>query len=329
MEHPIRPIRFCPLLERKLWGGNQIAALKGLTDYERRIGESFEVSALRGEATPESEGDDVGLNIPELIGKYGARLVGKNNMERYGTQFPLLIKIIDARSDLSIQVHPDDEMARTEGMPYGKSEMWFVVKATPGASIVNGFCRDVDDAYFEHMLADGSLTAHLNCFETHPGDAFYIPAGRIHSIGAGNLLVEVQQSSGATYRVYDFDRTDENGKRRELHVGKARRALNFEKTADGRISYRNAMNERVAVKQSPYFSTHVYHLTELFEQDFSAIDSFVIMVAYEGSALLTDGAGHTLPIKAGQTVMFPAENNSVTFRPTSPCFSCFEATIEN
>ena len=162
MEHPIRPIRFCPLLERKLWGGNQIAALKGLTDYERRIGESFEVSALRGEATPESEGDDVGLNIPELIGKYGARLVGKNNMERYGTQFPLLIKIIDARSDLSIQVHPDDEMARTEGMPYGKSEMWFVVKAAPGASIVNGFCRDVDDAYFEHMLADGSLTAHLN-----------------------------------------------------------------------------------------------------------------------------------------------------------------------
>lgn len=322
----MKPIKFQPLLFPKIWGGEKIATLKQYKNASAKVGESFEVSALKGECTPEIEGDDHGASLSELIEKYGAELVGENVFQKYGTEFPILIKFIDAREPLSIQVHPDDEMAQREGMPCGKSEMWYVVQADEGASLYAGFSKDVNPDDYEKLLNDGTLTDSVNKYETRAGDAFYIPAGTIHSIGAGNLIIEVQQTSGATYRVYDFDRKDNRGKKRELHVEKARQALNFNARNDFRIDVPKEKNQPVVVKKCEYFNTHVMHLDKVLTRDYSTIDSFVILIAFEGSATLLDSEGNTITMQQGESVLYPACNESIRFTPSGK-FSCFETYI--
>ena len=322
----MKPIKFQPLLFPKIWGGNKIATLKRYKNASAKVGESFEVSALQGECTPEIEGDDPGKSLPELIQKYGAKLVGKEVFHRYGTNFPILIKFIDAKEQLSLQVHPDDVMAQREGMPYGKSEMWYVVQADEDAWVYAGFNHDVNPSDYEKLLHDGTLIDHLNEFQTKPGDAFYIPAGTIHSIGAGNLVIEVQQCSGTTYRVYDFDRKDKRGNKRELHVEKAREALSFNERHDFHIALQKEKNHPMPVKKCEFFNTHVMHLDKVFTRDYSTIDSFVILIAFEGSATLLDSEGNKIEMSAGDTVLYPACNETIRFTP-SDRFSCFETYI--
>lgn len=322
----MKPIKFQPLLFPKIWGGEKIAAFKQYKNASAKVGESFEVSALKGESTPEIFGDDHGKSLSELIKKYGEKLVGKTVFQRYGTEFPILIKFIDASEPLSIQVHPDDEMARREGLQCGKSEMWYVVQADEGASIYAGFNHDVNPSDYEKQLNDGTLIDIVNNYETKAGDAFYIPAGTIHSIGAGNLIIEVQQTSGTTYRVYDFDRKDNRGKKRELHVEKAREALNFKARNDFRISVPEEMNQPIVVKKCEYFNTHVMHLDKVFTRDYSTIDSFVILIAFEGTATLLDSEGNTITMQQGESVLYPACNETIRFMPLGK-FSCFETYI--
>ncbi len=328
----IKPIKFSPLVFPKIWGGNRIAALKKLDDAPKNIGESFEVSALPNEETFEREGDDPRQPLSAIVRKYGPRLLGDKIYAQYGTEFPLLVKIIDADEALSIQVHPDDVMAKRKGMPYGKTEMWYVIQTERDSQLLNGFNRDVQPDNFENMLADGSLMDTLNKYETHEGDSFYIPAGRIHSIGAGNMLIEVQQSSGATYRVYDFDRRDDKGNSRELHIQESEEALDFHATQDGRIHYENKSlrNQAVLVKKSEYFTARVYRLDRPFVQNYENLDSFVILVAWQGAATLTDGAGNKTRLAAGESVLLPAENKSLEIVPEAgqPEFCCFETFIE-
>lgn len=302
----MKPFFFRPLLKQTIWGGSQITELKNLAGAPERIGESWEISGVPGDETPVCEGADQGLTLRELIEKYGADLVGSDNLRRYGTTFPLLIKFISAAQDLSIQVHPDDLMAQRMGHPYGKTEMWFITGAAPGASLVSGFAHPSSADEYVSSLADGSLMSHLQKHETAPGQCFFIPAGRIHSIGAGNFLVEIQQSSNDTFRVYDFDRRDAQGNPRELHVEQAREALNYNDTQADPVAYEPQPNSAVELVRCPQFTTSLYEADAPMTADFSKVDSFVIFICFEGKARFTDDEGNAFTLQAGQSVLLPA-----------------------
>lgn len=322
----MKMLKFRAVLVPKLWGGEAIAHLKGLKSAPVSVGESFELSALPGQETICTTEGYEGQTLTDLIARYGAELVGRANIAHYGTQFPLLIKFIDARQALSVQVHPDDAMASSLGMPCGKSEMWYVVDTAPKASLMAGFVEDIDASRFEEMLADGSLMRHVNVYATSAGDAYYIPAGTIHSIGAGNFIIEVQQSSGATYRVYDFDRTDEAGHKRELHVDLARRALNFSASGDFRRHIQPVPCQPITVVRSPYFVTELLRADAPASLDLAETDSFVAIVCFEGAATLTDQNGCVVRLTAGETLLIPASMERIDLRP-DPAFACLTARV--
>lgn len=323
------PFRFTPLLKTPLWGGRDIVTLKGITDHDT-VGESWEISGLTGEETLVCEGPDTGKSIPQLIREYGAALMGADNLRRFGNEFPLLIKFISAAEPLSIQVHPDDAMAQQlENAPYGKSEMWYVVDTHEGAHLYNGFLQDLTPETFDQAVAEGRLPETIARFETRPGDCFFIPAGRIHSIGSGNFIIEIQQSCNLVYRVSDFDRRDANGNLRELHLEQSRQALHFEATTDQRTAYEMRENERVLLEEHDVFTTSVYHLTQPLRADHTRLDSFVIFIAYSGAARLTDAEGNSLILRAGETVLFPAANAFVDIAPIGEArFSCIETYVD-
>ena len=249
--------------------------------------------------------------------------MGHRNFSRYGTTFPLLIKFISAAEDLGIQVHPDDAMAQRMGHPYGKTEMWYIVRTEPGASLCSGFNADFSADGYTQSLADGSLMNHLSRHETHPGDCFFIPAGRIHSNGAGNFLEEIQQSSNDTFRVYDFDRTDSQGNKRELHVAQAREALDYKAYPEYRTNYTLRPNGLTPLVRCEQFTTRLYELTEAVKADYAFIDSFIILIAFEGEALLRYDEGES-KLCAGQTWMFPATTTGVEIIPGTQCFKALE-----
>ena len=322
-------MKFRELLMETIWGGQDIVAIKGKKDQKHHIGESWEISGVPGKETPVVGGECDGMILPELIERYGADLVGAGNLKRYGNTFPLLIKFISAANPLSIQVHPDDAMAHRMGHPYGKTEMWYIVKTDPDASLYSGFNHDFSADAYTHCLEDGTLTDHLARHDTHPGDCFFIPAGRIHSIGAGNFLVEIQQSSNDTFRVYDFDRMDDLGNKRELHVLQAREALNYKAEKEYRTHYEAKKDEVVQLVDCPEFTTRLLQLDKEISVDYRQIDSFVIYIAYEGAATLTDAEGNEVQLKAGQSVMFPAVNTGVTIRlEAGSSFSCLETFVK-
>ena len=311
----MKPFFFNPLLKQTIWGGSQITELKKLDNAPERIGESWEISGVQGDETPVCCGTDAGLTLPQLIEKYGADLVGKENFRRYGTTFPLLIKFISAAQDLSIQVHPDDVMAQRMGHPYGKTEMWFITATEAGASLISGFSHPFSAEEYVASLADGTFLTHLQKHDTKPGQCFYNPAGRIHSIGAGNFLVEIQQSSNDTFRVYDFDRRDANGNPRELHVEQAKEALNYNDTEAAPICYKPQLNSAVELVHCQQFTTNLYEANKPITADFSGIDSFVIFICFEGKADFTDDEGNTFTLQAGQSVLLPATMQKLDIVP--------------
>lgn len=325
---PIKPIKFLPILKTSLWGGNDIKTLKGLPDTALQIGESWEISDVPGFESTVAEGDDLGYTFARLLERYGARLVGKKNLETYGDRFPLLVKFISADKDLSVQVHPDDEMAQRIGHRFGKSEMWYVVKANEDAKIYSGFRVPFSPEKLDEILSDHSICDYLCEHDTAAGDCFFVPAGRIHSIGGGNLLIEVQQTSDDTFRVYDYDRTDRHGKKRELHIDLAREALHYDFAEDFRTPYALTPNAPTLLVDCPEFTVRLHRADKPVCVDYGTLDSFVIFVAFQGSARLLDGQGHTISLKAGETVLFPAENRSVEILPDSHSdFGAIEAFI--
>ena len=219
--------KFNSILKPVLWGGDKLVRFKHLPATGEPIGESWDLSAFPGRESVVIDGEDSGLTLPQLVARYGADLVGEDVYRRYGECFPLLIKVIDARRDLSIQVHPDEEMALRRHGCHGKNEMWYILYADDGAVIRAGFNSTITREEYDHRLADGTLLDVINADSSRLGDVFFIPAGQIHAIGLGNLLVEIQQSSDITYRVWDYDRRDADGNLRQLHVQEAREALDF------------------------------------------------------------------------------------------------------
>lgn len=320
----MKPYFFTPLLKQVIWGGEEVTALKGTQPSLERVGESWEISGVAGDETLVCCGDDEGMTLKQLIEKYGADLIGSENLRRYGTTFPLLIKFISAAQDLSIQVHPDDAMAQRMGHPYGKTEMWFIVRAKKDASLIAGFSHPSSADEYLSSLEDGTLMTHLQRHKTASGQCYFIPAGRIHSIGAGNFLVEIQQSSTDTFRVYDFDRRDAYGNPRELHVEQAKEALDYADCNAGPAEYTPCRNEAVELVHCPQFTTRLYELDAPLHADYSKIDSFIILIAFEGEAECKTANGDTFTLCAGQSVLLPATTQGINIEPKSEMFRALE-----
>ncbi|MDR1005155.1 MAG: class I mannose-6-phosphate isomerase [Prevotellaceae bacterium] len=310
------PLKFEPLLKQTLWGGNKIAAFKRLDEAPDNVGESWEVSAVEDSQSVVANGPDKGLTLTEMVRKYSSELVGEANYARFGTKFPLLIKFIDARLDLSIQVHPGDELARKRHNSMGKNEMWYVIAADNGARLISGFAEHITPKEYKERVYNGTFAEVLQTCTIAPGDVFYVPAGRVHGIGAGSFVAEIQQTSDITYRIFDYNRRDKEGKLRELHGSMAVEAIHFEDVQDDfRTEYEAVPNEPVSLVESPYFTTSLYDMTEDISCDYSELDSFVVFICVEGACNLRDDAGNITSLRSGETVLFPATTQEVTITP--------------
>jgi len=306
--------RFEPLLKQTLWGGDRIIPFKHLDAQMENVGESWEISGVKDNETVVAYGPDKGKTLNQLVREQKGRLVGEENYQRFGDEFPLLIKFIDAHQDLSIQVHPTDEIAHRQGKPRGKTEMWYALggqqDTTPAPQLYCGLKQHITPEQYKEMVANDTITDALARYEVREGDVFFIPAGRIHAIGAGCFVTEIQQTSDVTYRIYDFKRRDKNGNYRELHTKEAAESINYTVLDNYRTDYRQPKNEGVQVVACPYFTTAVYDLTEPMTLDYSELDSFVILIAVKGSGTLT-ADGETVRFGMGDTVLLPATTNEV------------------
>lgn len=302
--------KFEPLLKQTLWGGDKIIPFKHLNTQQERIGESWEISGVKDSETVVANGKYKGMSLNELLRTEKDRLVGKENYQRFGDEFPLLIKFIDARQDLSIQVHPTDEIARKHGKSHGKTEMWYVMDSAPDAMLYNGLRKHITPEQYKRMVADDTICDALAQHPVKEGDCFFIPAGRIHSIGAGCFLTEIQQTSDVTYRIYDFKRKDKDGNYRELHTQEAAESIDYTVLDNYRTEYTPQKNEGLTLIDSPYFTTAVYDLTEPMQIDYSELDSFVILIAVKGEGTLTVD-GEETRFHCGDTVLLPATTTEV------------------
>jgi len=310
------PLKFEPILKQTLWGGDKIIPFKHLNETLPNVGESWEVSAVEGSESVVANGADKGYTLPEMVRKYKEELVGEANYARFGNKFPLLIKIIDAKLDLSIQVHPGDELAKKRHNSFGKNEMWYVIAADKGAKLISGFAEEITPKEYKDRVHNGTFAEVLQTCAIEPGDVFYVPAGRVHGIGAGAFVAEIQQTSDITYRIFDYNRKDKDGKSRELHTSQAMDAINFSDVQDDfRTEYERVQNEPVEMVASPYFTTSVYDMTEEITCDYSELDSFVIFICVEGSCRLTDDNQNEITLRAGETVLLPAAVQEVTIVP--------------
>ena len=309
------PLKFEPILKQTLWGGDKIISFKQLNDTRTEVGESWEISAVEGSESIVAEGPDKGMTLTEVLSKYREELLGEANYARFGVKFPLLVKFIDARQDLSIQVHPSDELAKKRHNSMGKTEMWYVIGADKGAKLRSGFSEQITPKEYKDRVYNNTITEVLQEYDIQPGDVCVLPAGRVHSIGAGAFIAEIQQTSDVTYRIYDFDRKDAKGNARELHTDLAREAINFEVLDDYRTQYDVVENEPIELVACPYFTTSLYDMTEEITCDYSELDSFVFFVCVEGSCTLYDNEKNEVSFKAGETVLMPASIQEVTIVP--------------
>ena len=303
-------IKFEPLLKQTLWGGDKIIPFKHLNYTLENVGESWEISGVKDNETIVSEGEYKGKSLNQLVRELKGKLVGQENYERFGDEFPLLIKFIDARQDLSIQVHPTDEIAHRQGKTRGKTEMWYALESAPGAQLYNGLKQQITPEQYKQMVENDTITDALARYEVNEGDVFFIPAGRIHAIGAGCFVAEIQQTSDVTYRIYDFKRKDKNGNYRELHTELAAESIDYTVLPNYRAEYERTKNEGVQVATCPYFTTAVYDLTEPMTLDYTELDSFVILIAVKGEGTIKANSQETT-FRMGDTILLPATTAEV------------------
>lgn len=310
----LRPqlFKFALNLKTVLWGGDKLAAFKGVSLESSNVGESWEISGLKGHESIVEGGEHHGWSLRKLIKTYKQQLVGTRVYRKHGNEFPLLIKFIDAHKDLSVQVHPDDDLARRRHNCSGKAEMWYIINAEPGASLLAGMSRTITPReYLEHM-SRGTLLNVLARHYTHKGDIFFLPAGRIHSIGAGNLLLEVQQSSDITYRVYDFDRIDTNGKPRELHTELALDAIDYTTSSDCLRHYPNRAGN-IRLINSIFFDVDRIMVDDTFHLEMPH-DAFLCLMCVEGHATINCGSSVLYDINQGESILAPACIHSLDFK---------------
>lgn len=312
------PLKFEDILRPIIWGGEEISRFKQLPEIHPGVGESWEISQVGDRVSVVSEGADKGKNLTELIKRDGAALLGKHVAERYGEKFPLLIKFIDAHDNLSIQVHPNDEVAMARHNSFGKTEMWYVIDAKPGAGLYSGFSQQITPEEYVERIKNNTITDVLQFHQVKSGDVFFLPAGRIHAICKGILIAEIQQSSDITYRIYDYDRRDAQGNPRELHVEQSIAAVDFKMYDNLRTQYEARNNDAVTLVECPFFETNLIEVDKSVKRPVAAHDSFVIYMCMGGKVRLTDNNGYTITLHQGQTSLVPASLKSVTIEAESP-----------
>lgn len=308
-------IKFRPILKQVLWGGNKIIPFKQLDAEMEQVGESWEVSGVKDNESIVANGQYEGMKLNDLVALLKGDLVGKENYERFGNEFPLLIKFIDASKQLSIQVHPNDEQAKAKGLKRGKTEMWYIMESAPDATLLSGLKRTITPEEYKAMVENETITDALCEYRVGEGDVFYLPAGRIHSIGSGTFLAEIQETSDVTYRIYDFKRKDKDGNYRQLHTEAAAECIDYSVENDYRTKYEAHKNEGVELAQCAHFTTSVYDLDEPMLLDYSELDSFVVLIALSGECTLSTGDAET-QLRAGETVLLPATTQTLNVSGT-------------
>ena len=321
------PLKFRPIIKDKIWGGTRLRNLLNKKTKTDKAGESWEISCVPKDISVVCNGFLKGNALEELIEVYMGDLVGDRVYDKFGLTFPLLIKFIDANDALSIQVHPDDQLAKKRHHSYGKTEMWYIVDAEKDAEIIVGFNQSVNKETYKKHLAKKTLQNILNKEKVSPGDVFFLPAGRIHAIGPGILLAEIQQTSDITYRIYDFDRVDDSGKARELHTELAVDAIDYSEYQEYKTRYKKTPNSSNRVIKCDYFTTHYIDIRKGIDKDYSKIDSFVVFICVEGAFTIHYYEKEVEFVQKGETVLLPAEIKNIRLVPEIQA-RILEVTIE-
>lgn len=320
------PIKFEPILQERIWGGEKLYKLFGKKKQNVPIGESWEISAIPNNISVVTNGSLSGKNLQELLDTYKENFVGEKVYERFGTKFPLLLKFIDAKSDLSVQLHPNNTLAQKRHNSFGKEELWYIQKAEKDSHIMFGFNQELTkEAYLKH-LKDKTLSEVIHYQEIHEGDVYHIPPGRVHAIGAGVVLAEIQQSSDITYRLYDWDRKDSNGNARELHTDYALDAIDFHIPNEFRTKYKSEANEYCPIVKSLNFKVNIIDLNTALHLDTKDKDSFRIYMCVAGSGSV-DTKNISVPIKTGETIFIPAMLKNYMIKPESKTIRLLQISV--
>ncbi|MBK0380626.1 type I phosphomannose isomerase catalytic subunit [Mucilaginibacter segetis] len=327
MSAALYPLKFKTIYKDKIWGGHKIETylhkdIGGLPN----CGETWEISGVKSDVSVVDGGELDGQSLAVLLEQYKEELVGKKVYDHFGNIFPLLVKFIDANDDLSVQVHPNDELAKKRHNSFGKTEMWYVIEADPGSSLIAGFNREMTEKEYVDALNSGHIMDILNREDVAAGDVFFLPAGRVHTIGKGLLIAEIQQTSDITYRIYDFDRVDDKGNKRELHTREALAAIDYKHYPEYKTQYEPEKNETVKLVKCPYFTTNVMDFTHNTTKDYSGLDSFVIQVCVAGEYTIEHN-GNAYKVKMGECILLPKTIDKVELKTTSG-FKILESFIE-
>ena len=324
------PLLFEPNLHSVIWGGNQLRPYKGFVTSDEPIGESWEVSAVPTSTSIISNGEWTGKDLISAINEHPEKILGKAVNEKYHGQLPLLVKFIDAKRDLSIQVHPNDEMAQREHGKMGKSEMWYIIKADEDAHLYAGFKQEITPEEYQQRIANGTITDVLADHQVKAGDVFYLPAGRIHAICGGIMLAEVQQSSDVTYRIFDYNRPGMDGKPRELHTELAAKALDYHVEANYRTEYDSESDKAVQIIDSPYFDVRVMDINKPMHRNLMKYDSFIISMCIAGDCKIRiRSTEDEIVLKAGNSTLIPAATADYDVIPLSNASKVLDAFIDN
>ena len=311
------PLQFTPLYKYRIWGGEKLKTELNKQYTEENIGESWEISDVSGDETVVAEGALKGQSLSDLIKEFKGDFVGNAVHEKFGEEFPLLIKFIDAKTPLSIQVHPSNEVAKERHNSFGKNEMWYVMQADKDAELIVGFDQEINTDDYKTHLENNTILNVMHHENVQKGDTFYIPTGRVHAIGAGVLLAEIQQTSNITYRIYDYDRVDsKTGEKRELHNELAIDVIDYKVHKNYKTDYSIEKNVSNTLVHSPYFRTNILDINSTVEKDYSAIDSFIIYMCVEGTVNVIS-EGETYTINNGETLILPASLKKITLQSES------------
>jgi len=311
------PIKFNPILKEKIWGGNKLKQLFGKF-AEGKIGESWEISGVENNISIIANGDLKGTSINRLVEEYKEKLVGVKTYQSFGNKFPLLFKFIDANENLSVQLHPNDELAKQRHNSFGKTEMWYILDVENKGELVLGFNQKMNEALYKKHLSENTLSEILHSEKVKKGDAYFIGTGTVHAIGAGVVLAEIQQTSDITYRIYDYNRPGVDGNLRELHTDLALDAINF-KNVKTQLDYSEKLDKPVLLCKTPYFQTNKLKLSHNICRNLEAIDSFIVYMCIEGSgSMIVNENSETF--KTGETILIPAQINSLEIKTNSATF---------
>lgn len=311
------PLKFSPLLHEKIWGGDYLFNKLGKgEDASKKYGESWEISTVEGNVSVVSNGFLAGNALDELIEVYMGDLVGDAIYEKYGTMLPILLKVIDANDDLSIQVHPSDEVALEKHGSLGKTEMWYILDAAPGATIIPGFEKQITPAEFEKSIKGPEIMDSLAVFPVQKEDVFFVPAGRVHALRKGTIVVEIQQSSDVTYRIYDYNRKDDQGNERELHVQDSMEVIDFSVTKSFKTKYELEDQKPTNLARSPFFTTNMLRITQTIQRDYYYLSSFVMFICIEGRFTIESEGNEAVEVSLGESVLIPAETREISLIPT-------------